>query len=86
VVGGFITETSATDKRGIPVLSGIPGLGSAFSTGARARIRTELVFLVTVNAQEPPELVPVDADGPAGGPPPGAPAPVERIGIGGDAS
>src|ERR1019366_400394 len=53
VVGGFITETEASDRRGIPVLSKMPVLGYAFSTGAKAKTRTELVFLVTVNAEEP---------------------------------
>jgi MSHA biogenesis protein MshL len=64
VVGGFITETVAKDKRGIPGLSGLPVLGNAFATAVRARTRTELVFLVTVNAEEPPALVPFDADEP----------------------
>ena len=95
VVGGFITETEANDRRGIPVLSKVPVLGGAFSTGARAKTRTELVFLVTVNAEQPPALVPIDADPPPLGaapparPPSGGPAGegrVERIGIRGDAS
>jgi MSHA biogenesis protein MshL len=63
VVGGFITETVANDKRGIPVLSSMPILGNAFSTAVRAKSRTELVFLVTVNAEEPPAMVPIEADG-----------------------
>jgi MSHA biogenesis protein MshL len=65
VVGGFITETVANDKRGIPGLSSVPILGNAFTTSEKARTRTELVFLVTVNAEEPPALVPIDADEPA---------------------
>ncbi len=73
VVGGFITETTANDRRGIPVLSSVPILGSAFTTAEKARTRTELVFLVTVNAEEPPALVPIDADEPGEG---GAPLPV----------
>jgi MSHA biogenesis protein MshL len=67
VVGGFITETVADDKRGIPVLSSVPVLGNAFTTTEKAKTRTELVFLVTVNAEEPPALVPIDADEPAAG-------------------
>lgn len=67
VVGGFITETVANDKRGIPVLSSVPILGNAFTTAEKARTRTELVFFVTVNAEEPPALVPMDADEPADG-------------------
>jgi MSHA biogenesis protein MshL len=65
VVGGFITETTADDKRGIPVLSNVPVLGNAFTTTVKAKTRTELVFLVTVNAEEPPALVPIDTDSPA---------------------
>jgi Flp pilus assembly secretin CpaC len=89
VVGGFITETTASDKRGIPGLSGLPVLGGAFTTSAKAKTRTELVFFVTINAEEPPALVPIEADGPPEGedasavPPPPAPAGgrgrVERI-------
>jgi MSHA biogenesis protein MshL len=90
VVGGFITETIASDRRGIPGLSKVPVLGAAFSTQAKAKTRTELVFLVTVNAQEPPELVPVDSDAaPLAGRPARVPegsGRVERIGIKGDAS
>jgi type II secretory pathway component GspD/PulD (secretin) len=67
VVGGFITETVADDKRGIPVLSSVPVLGNAFTTTEKAKTRTELVFLVTVNAEEPPALIPIDADEPAAG-------------------
>jgi type II secretory pathway component GspD/PulD (secretin) len=67
VVGGFITETAANDRRGIPLLSNVPILGNAFTTAEKARTRTELVFLVTVNAEEPPALVPIDADEPGAG-------------------
>jgi MSHA biogenesis protein MshL len=82
VVGGFITETTANDKRGIPGLSSVPILGNAFTTSERAKTRTELVFLVTVNAEEPPALVPIEADErPVGGstlPTPSAPIPQEH--------
>jgi MSHA biogenesis protein MshL len=91
VVGGFITETIANDKRGIPVLSSVPVLGNAFTTSVKAKTRTELVFLVTVNAEEPPAIVPIDADDPAATrppPPPRAPAvpadeahPIERFDV-----
>jgi type II secretory pathway component GspD/PulD (secretin) len=67
VIGGFITETLAKDRRGIPVLSSVPVLGGAFTTAVKARTRTELVFLVTVNAEEPPALVPINADAPLPG-------------------
>jgi MSHA biogenesis protein MshL len=65
VVGGFITETTAHDKRGIPFLSSMPVLGNAFATTIKAKSRTELIFLVTVNAEEPPAIEPIDADSPA---------------------
>jgi MSHA biogenesis protein MshL len=68
VVGGFITETSVKDKRGVPGLSSVPILGSAFSTSAVAHTRTELVFLVTVNVDEPATVVPINADLPAPAP------------------
>jgi len=93
VIGGFITETVAKDKRGVPVLSSLPLVGGAFSTAANARTRTELVFLVTVNAEEPPALVPVEADAPSprreptAPPDPGPPGRrVERVGMTGDAT
>ena len=62
VVGGFITETTAADRRGLPILSNVPVLGNAFTTSVKAKLRTELVFLVTVNAEEPPALVPLEGD------------------------
>jgi MSHA biogenesis protein MshL len=65
VVGGFITETNASDRRGIPFLSSMPVLGNAFATNAKAKSRTELIFLVTVNAEEPPAMEPIDAEEPA---------------------
>lgn len=63
VVGGFITETNGAQGRGLPVLSGIPLIGRAFATNAKVKSRTELVFLVTVNAENPPPLVAVEAEG-----------------------
>jgi MSHA biogenesis protein MshL len=93
VIGGFITETVAKDKRGVPGLSSLPLVGGAFSTAATARTRTELVFLVTVNAEEPPALVPVEADSPSPRRVPSAPVgsgsparPVERMSMTGDAT
>jgi type II secretory pathway component GspD/PulD (secretin) len=82
VVGGFITETVAKDRRGIPVLSSVPFLGSAFTTAAKATTRTELIFLVTVNAEEPPAVTPIEMDDPSqqemGPPVLSAPFPVEN--------
>jgi hypothetical protein len=48
-------------------------LGGAFSTNVAARTRTELVFLVTVNVDEPSSVVPVDADAQPSPPAPAAP-------------
>jgi len=59
VVGGFITETVASDERSVPGLAQLPLIGRAFGTSAKAKTRTELVFLVTVNADSPSA-----ADGP----------------------
>jgi type II secretory pathway component GspD/PulD (secretin) len=63
VVGGFITETDADDRRGPSGLSEIPIVGRVFATTAKAKTRSELVFLVTVNAEDPSAIVPKDADG-----------------------
>ena len=85
VIGGFITETKGSDRRGIPVLSSVPVVGKAFSTETRARARTELVFLVTVNAEEPGEIqatAPEEDSSGAGRLP--RQRRVERIGLGGD--
>ncbi len=96
VVGGFITETAAKDRRGIPILSDVPVIGNAFTTAVKARTRTELVFLVTVNAEEPPAIAPIEADAPQPlSTNPTVPAPasrsgndrkVQRIDIGGGAT
>ena len=91
VVGGFITETKGGQSRGVPLLSALPVIGGAFATSAKVRTRTELVFLVTVNAEDPPPmpaLEPVDNQTP--GDAPAAPHRVEGarrvigIGISGD--
>ena len=63
VVGGFITEAVANDKRSVPGVADIPIIGRAFTTAAKAKTRTELVFLVTVNAEDPPAIVPIESDG-----------------------
>ena len=85
VIGGFITETKGNERRGVPVLAAVPFIGNAFSTATRVRTRTELVFLVTVNAEEPREIKTTapEEDSPGTG---GVPRPrrVERIGLGGD--
>jgi type II secretory pathway component GspD/PulD (secretin) len=67
VIGGFITETRASNERSIPGLSQVPLLGRAFATAVKVKTRTELVFLVTVNAEPLPM-----AGGGAGASPAGA--------------
>ena len=62
VLGGFITETAAKDRRGIPIMSSIPVIGNAFTTSAKTKTRSELVFLVTVNAEEPSPIEPIGTD------------------------
>jgi MSHA biogenesis protein MshL len=61
VIGGFVTQTSASSNREVPLLRSLPVLGAAFSSKGRAGSKTELVFLVTVNAENPPELAPTDS-------------------------
>jgi type II secretory pathway component GspD/PulD (secretin) len=87
VIGGFITETTASDRRGVPVLSSMPVIGSAFATNAKTKTRTELVFLVTVNAEEPQALAPLEPDGVAPVPGPGEGAKkVHRLDLSGDST
>jgi type II secretory pathway component GspD/PulD (secretin) len=87
VIGGFITETTASDRRGVPVLSSMPVIGGAFATNAKAKTRTELVFLVTVNAEEPPAVAPWDPEraAPASGPGEGTRR-VHRLDLSGDST
>ena len=67
VIGGFITETKGTQSRGVPGLEALPLIGRAFSTKGEALVRTELVFLVTVNAENPRPLNPTSPDEVASG-------------------
>ena len=52
VLGGYISDTKGTKTRGVPGLSSIPLLGSAFRTDAKISERSEFVILVTVEAQD----------------------------------
>jgi len=86
VIGGFTAMVAANDMRRIPVLSRVPVIGGAFTAPERVRTRTELVFLVTVDAEEPSAPSPIDADGqdpmpPAPALPAGGRRSVERIDI-----
>jgi MSHA biogenesis protein MshL len=80
VIGGFITDSEGSDRRGVPGLSQLPGLGRVFTNVGRAKSRTELVFFVTVNVERPPALVAQDVDGPRI-PPPKEGRAIRRIGI-----
>lgn len=53
-LGGLISERASSDRGGIPVLSRIPLLGSAFGTQGEQSDRTELVMLVTPTIFEDP--------------------------------
>lgn len=47
VIGGLISEETAETLRRIPVLGRVPILGTAFSSKAKLRARTELVIFLT---------------------------------------
>jgi general secretion pathway protein D len=54
IIGGLTTNDEITDKRGVPFLSNIPGLGALFSRQVKENIRKEIIIVVT------PHLVPED--------------------------
>jgi type II secretion system protein D len=47
VLGGLITEDTKDSVSGIPILSGIPGLGKLFSTTSKETSRNELMVFIT---------------------------------------
>lgn len=47
VMGGLISERSANDSTGLPLLSDIPILGGLFGKQSRSSTRTELLLLIT---------------------------------------
>lgn len=47
VVGGIITDTEATQTRGVPLLKDIPWAGALFRTDAKITQKTELVIFLT---------------------------------------
>jgi len=65
VLGGFITETTSTDRRSVPGLGELPLIGNAFSTRVRAKSRVELVFFITVNAVSLTAAAPEDVPPPS---------------------
>ncbi|YCM44985.1 secretin N-terminal domain-containing protein [Verrucomicrobiaceae bacterium 227] len=46
ILGGVITETDKDDKRGVPVLSRIPGIGRLFGNTGIEGTRAELVIMI----------------------------------------
>lgn len=47
VIGGLISEDAGESTRSVPVLGGVPIVGSAFRSKAKLRTRTELVIFLT---------------------------------------
>ena len=47
IVGGIITDTEATQTRGVPLLKDIPWVGALFRTDAKITQKTELVIFLT---------------------------------------
>jgi len=46
LLGGLITENSADNKTGVPILSRIPGLGKIFSSTSKVTSKEELVIMI----------------------------------------
>ena len=46
-IGGMIKETVTRDNEKVPVLGDVPGLGFFFKRDVRAKIRTQIVLLIT---------------------------------------
>lgn len=46
ILGGVITETEKDSKRGVPILSRIPGIGRLFSNSSTEANRAELVIMI----------------------------------------
>jgi len=47
VIGGLRKDEKTTDSNGLPYLSDIPLVGTLFKSGTNAKIRTELIILMT---------------------------------------
>lgn len=54
-IGGMIKETVVRDDEKVPVLGDIPGLGFFFKRDVRAKVRTQIVLLITPRIIETPE-------------------------------
>lgn len=55
MMGGFITDSRSKEKRGVPLLKDIPGLGALFRSTAQNSQRTELIILMKATVLESPE-------------------------------
>jgi hypothetical protein len=67
IIGGFIEETSGTETRGVPGLSKIPLLGRVFRTDGKVSGFSEMVILLTVEAENPDLSAPQDISLPSPG-------------------
>jgi len=47
VLGGLIKDNSSNSRNGLPILSGIPGLGALFGATEKSLDRTELLIVLT---------------------------------------
>jgi len=54
LLGGYISESKAKDKSGVPVLKDIPILGALFRSKSTSNSRSELVILLHVTVLRSP--------------------------------
>lgn len=54
-IGGMIRETATRDEEKVPVLGDVPVLGFFFKRDVRAKVRTQIVLLITPTIIENPE-------------------------------
>jgi len=54
LLGGYISESKAKDKSGVPVLKDIPILGALFRSKSTSNSRSELVILLHVSVLRSP--------------------------------
>jgi len=67
LLGGYISESKAKDKSGVPVLKDIPILGALFRSKSTSNSRSELVILLHVTVLRSPADagIPARAEKPA---------------------
>lgn len=53
VIGGFIQTAEGSTNRAVPGLSKLPLVGKAFQSNAKTDVKSELVLLITVEAEDP---------------------------------